>query len=103
MSASTQAKTGVQVSARRSGARIRWRDVLGAVQDSAERTALVRHLGDAGFAIDDFANLVAARDAVCQWLSRYEDRLEGKTGTRKPAERLAVMQVRRRLECELHP
>ena len=63
----------------------------------------MRCLAGLGLTVDDFANLTSARDTVCQWLSRYEDRLEGQKGVRKPAERLAVLRVRRRLELELFP
>ena len=100
---SSLVKTGVHVSARRLGTPLRWSDVLGAVQDSAERSGLVRLLADAGFSADSFANINDARVIVCSELTRYEDRLEGMAGKLRAAERSAVRVVRRRLESELWP
>ncbi len=101
--ASSATKTVVKNSAGRVGSRFGWREVLGAVQDSAARSGLVGSLRDAGFTADDFASVNKARDIVCTWLSRYEDSLEGVQGRLRAEERARVRAVRRRLELELFP
>lgn len=79
-----------------------WRDVLRAVQDAEARSRLSSCLRTAGFSIDEFSGLIKARETVCEWLTRYEDGLEGFRGDRA-RERLVVRGVRRSLECELWP
>jgi hypothetical protein len=101
--ASGHVKIGTQKQPRRQGARFGWQVVLAAVQDTAERSAAVASLADAGFSLDDFANINKPREIACTWLSRYEDRLEGRRGDRLAEERARVRAVRQRLEGELYP
>ena len=100
MTASSAIKTDASKLTRGVGARLGWRDVLGAIQDGAERSGLVTLLRDAGFSVDDFANVNKPRVIVCTWLSRYEDRLEVRKGSLAAAERARCKAVRRRLEVE---
>lgn len=101
--ASDIGKTGTQIRARRAGTRLGWPDILAAVQDAAERSALVTAIRDAGFSIDDFANVNKPREIACSWLTLYEDRLEVVRGGVAASERARCRAVRRRLELELFP
>jgi len=84
------------------GTRLGWRDVLAAIQDGPERSGLVKALGDAGFSVDEFGTLKKPRELACTWLSRYEDRLDGRRGE-AAWERARCCGVRRRLERDLWP
>lgn len=81
------------------GGRVRWPDVLRAVQDSNNRSLLVRRMRDAGFSADDFSHSGKTRQLVADILTKLEDGAEG----RSPTERDRVRAVRRRLEWELWP
>ena len=103
MTASSHGKTVSNILDRRAGARLGWREVLAAIQDAPERSGLVAALVGSGFSLDDFARLIKPREIACDWLGKYEDRLEPLRGKTREEERARVRIARRRLELELFP
>jgi hypothetical protein len=82
--------------------RVCWPDVLRVVQGDETRSYALTRFRHSGFDADSFARLIAARVAAVDALTRTEDWLESK-GPRTERERLAIRDVRRRLEVELWP
>ena len=82
------------------GTPVTWPEVLRALQtDRARSTALTR-FREAGFSADDFGHVRKAREALAEALTRTEDMHAGPSS--RP-ERVAIRDVRRRLEVELWP
>lgn len=78
-----------------------WPDVLRAVQGDESRSQALGQYRAAGFGPDDFEHTRRAREAMSDALSRTEDFLELRAGSRRAAERESIAAVRRRLELEL--
>jgi hypothetical protein len=82
---------------------VSWPDILRAVQDEKARSSVSNVLRDAELTPDQFGSNRKARELVADQLTRVEDELEPRRGKRAAAERLAIRDVRRRLELELWP
>ena len=86
-----------------------WPDVLRVLQDDEARSFALSRFRASGFSPDDFGRVRRAREAMADVLTRAEDWLEmlGVDGRRRGATfeglRIAIREVRRRLEWELWP
>jgi hypothetical protein len=91
------------------GARLAWADVLRVLQGDETRERCLSRYRAAEFTPDDFGCLRAAREAMADALTRTEDWLEyreldePKGRLDRYRQRMAIRDVRRRLERELWP
>ncbi len=79
---------------------VTWPDVVRVLQRERAREAVLGRYRDAGFTADDFGRVRKARMTMADALTRTEDALEYSHPAPTP-ERLALRDVRRRLEWEL--
>ena len=84
--------------------RVSWPEVARVInlEPKIDSTALAP-LAAAGFTPDNFDRLRNSRGAVADMLTRAEDELESRAGSRSRDKRLAIQPIRRRLEIELWP
>lgn len=80
---------------------VSWRHVLGALSSVETRQRIVGHVRGRGFTLDDLEHRRAAREALADAITYAEDWLAGHA--RHSDERVALRDVRRRLEWELWP
>lgn len=96
-------KTGSRKRSSAPGRACSYREVLAALQSDGARSGALSAYRAAGFTADDFATRRQARLAMLEALVSAEDVLEIAARGRMTSERLAVRDVRRRLESEVCP
>ena len=89
--------------------RVTWPEVLRVLQDDETRSYSLTSFKALGFGAETFGRIRDAREAVADGLTRAEDMLEyreldrGRGHVDARRQRLAICEVRRRLEWELWP
>jgi hypothetical protein len=81
---------------------VTWRDVLRCLPDDQTRSYALSRFRESRFDADSFATRIAARAALADALTATEDFLEVEH-PRREGDRLAIRDVRRRLETEVWP
>ncbi len=96
------AKAGVRKLVAPSGRPIAYRDVLRALERDEARQRTLAAYRSGGFTADEFHRLVGARSAMVEALVSIEDWVEAEHPAWR-TDRVALRDVRRRLEAEVHP
>src|SRR5687767_5297043 len=95
--------TNAQIAKAKFKSIVKWSDIIAVIPDPENRSYALQAFRDAGFSADSFGHERMARELVAEGLTRLEDQLELRGSPKLATQRLAIREVRRRLELELWP